>query len=328
MKKRRIALLLASILMLSILGGCSKLGAKDGNVVESGRVIITQQDLANKMKDIDEQLTTVYGPDYKDVKEAKKLYNEQIDTVLESLITERILKVKAAELELTPTDEQIADKENETYKTLKSVYGKSDMDSDTFIQELGYTSEEYREMIVDQIIYEAVGNYIRKDLDEITEDEARKYFEDNKDLFKISKGMEVSQIEFKTEEDANKGFEELKNGANFVDVIAAYNPEAIDSAGYIGFIEFNSSQVDKTYMEVIKKLKEGEVSQPIITSYGIHIIKALKSREESYREFDEMKESLINQLNIQQESDAFDDKIAEWKEELGIKVNEKNINKL
>lgn len=329
MKKKKILLLTTSILLMTMLSGCTKIGkSNDGTIVSSTKFTIVQQDLDKRMDSIEVQLVSAYGDDYKGIKEARDLYNSQQEQMLTSIITEKVMRVKAEELSLMPTEEQINIALESSYETLKTVYGKQDTTNLEFLEALDTTEAEFREMVVDQIIYDKVTAYINKDLKEITEVDAKAYYDNNQKIFEVNDGMEVSQIQFDTEEEANAAIKELNEGALFTDVVAKYDPQNAATDGYIGFLEYDSVKVDEIFMSELKKLKEGEISGPIVTKYGVHVIKAMKYKEKSIRTFEEMKLSLINQLSTQQESDVFEETLKTWKNELELKVNEDNITKL
>lgn len=324
-------ILIAMILAMS-LTSCSKVGInkspEETILIESSRVTITQADLNNSMGNIEAQLISVYGEGYKEDKEAKKLYNEQLSVMLNQLMTERIMHEKAIDLDLLPDEDTIKSKMEDNFTTLKSLYDMKDASNDELLEKLGYDLKQFREVVINSIINESINTYVKKDLEPVTLDEAKKYYDDNKDYFKINAGMEIAQIKFNVQADADKVYKEIVDGLSFSDALAKYNPDKAETNGYIGFIEYDSPQVDGTFMEVIKGLKEGEISAPVSNTNGSYILKAVKARDESYADFEEIKESLISKLNYQVETDNFNAKIAEWGKELGIEVHTNRIQEL
>lgn len=326
-RKKLLKLIIPTILIMQLMVGCSKL-ANNGEIVESNRIQVTQEDLTNSMKSIETQLESAYGSEYKSIKEARELYNDQQEAMLESLISENVIKAKAEDLGVYPDEDMISKKEEEVIETMKTVYGQKDADKATLLKTMNYTEDSFKQLVIDQIVYDSIEKIITKDVPTITDAMAQDYYNQNKELFKINNGMEVSQVEFESQEDAQAALSELQNGRPFDEIVAKYNPNKAETAGYVGFIEYDNNQIDETFMKAIKPLKEGEISNVINTNYGIHIVKALKPREASYQEFDQIKESLMQQLKNTQISDAYDTKLKEWKEDYGIKTYPKNLDKL
>lgn len=324
--------IIITIALALTLTGCSSLNAtknpEDVILVESSRVTITQADLDKNMSSIKDQLVSVYGDDYVNDTDAEKLYNEQQPTVLNQMLTEKVMREKAIDLNIAPTDEDINSEVTKTYAMLKSVYAMQDASDAELLSKLGYTLDQYKEVVKNQLVNKTLTNIINKDVNPVDEDEARKYYDDNKEYFKINKGMEIAQIKFSSEDKATEVYNEISNGKSFEDALAENNPDKVETNGYIGFIEYDSPQVADNFMVVIKDLKEGTISKPVSDKNGTYILKGIKARGESYAEFDSIKENLLAKLNFQIETDNFNAKIAEWGKELGIKTHTDKIIKL
>ena len=324
--------LLITMLTMLLLTGCSKVKQSDNPseiiLVDSPRVTITQADLNNNMSSIELQLKSIYGDDYKDNKEAKELYNKQLSASLDQLLNEKILREKAIDLSLIPTAEEIDAKAQESYEQLKSVYGLTDATNEQVLEKIGYSLEEYKAMIENQLIYEKLNAYIKKDMTPVDEEEAFNYYEENKEYFKINKGMEVAQIKLSNEVDAERVYGEIVNGKSFEQALLENNPDNASTNGYVGFIEYDKAEIAEIFMTAIKDLKEGEVAAPIVDKSGVYIIKAIKEREESYAQFDEIKENLMNKLNFQLETDTYNDALIKWGKELGVETKDENIQEL
>ena len=81
-----------------------------------------------------------------------------------------------------------------------------------------------------------------------------------------------------------KILEELSDENNTFEYVAYSNSDDSSSSngGYLGLVnEDNKSQYDKFFAETAMSLKEGEVSEPIVSQYGYHIIKNAASSVEN-----------------------------------------------
>ena len=84
--------------------------------------------------------------------------------------------------------------------------------------------------------------------------------------------IRASHILVKTEEEAKKLLEEIKNGADFAKLASEHSmcPSGRDG-GDLRF--FGRGMMVKPFEEAAFALKKGEVSEPVETQFGWHLIK-------------------------------------------------------
>ncbi|MBK6392768.1 MAG: peptidylprolyl isomerase [Saprospiraceae bacterium] len=107
------------------------------------------------------------------------------------------------------------------------------------------------------------------------------------DIRPARREIEIAQILIKNPADpgskdkAMQVYQQLKNGGDFKQLVGTYSEDANSKArdGYIGFIGIN--QFDKTFEDEVFSLKiDGDISKPIETRLGWHIIKRISQKEE------------------------------------------------
>lgn len=83
--------------------------------------------------------------------------------------------------------------------------------------------------------------------------------------------VKASHILVQTEEEAKKLYEEIKEGKSFADVAAEVSmcPSGANG-GDLGF--FGHGMMVKPFEDAAFKLEVGEVSQPVETQFGWHLI--------------------------------------------------------
>ncbi len=132
---------------------------------------------------------------------------------------------------------------------------------------------------------------LSKYLDErVSDDEKNSYFEANKNVFNGEKAKAshilISTTGLKTDaelEEAKQKIEEVKkeidNGADFADMAKKYStcPSA-ENGGDIGFFQRKGSLVEE-FAEVAFSMEIGEISEPVKTQFGYHIIKVTDKEE-------------------------------------------------
>jgi len=75
---------------------------------------------------------------------------------------------------------------------------------------------------------------------------------------------------------------------------------------------------DKTFLSHTFRLNKGEVSQPIETEFGFHLIKVFDKRETQVIELDVVYDQINQTLFLQQETELFDEYVVELKDDADI----------
>ena len=92
------------------------------------------------------------------------------------------------------------------------------------------------------------------------------------EVFKMVSKIRASHILVEKHSQALKVLEELKNGADFKDLARKYSQcPSKKRGGDLG--SFGRGQMVKEFERAAFALKVGEVSQPVKTQFGYHIIK-------------------------------------------------------
>ena len=122
---------------------------------------------------------------------------------------------------------------------------------------------------------------------EVKIEEIKKYYDDHKEIFKDL--YNTVHILVKTEEEAKNIINKLEAGEDFEELAKRHSfCPSNEKGGELGF--FPKGLFVKEYEEEAYKLKNiGEITQPVKTQFGYHIIK-LVDKKEGYASLDEMKD--------------------------------------
>lgn len=141
----------------------------------------------------------------------------------------------------------------------------------------------------------------------VNDEEAKAFYEKNERFYTDKAGIRASHILIKlaenaTPEDEAKAMEKvkeaqarLKKGDAF-EVVAQELGEgpAASKGGDLGF--FSEGRMVKEFEDVAFKMKAGDVSDPVRTRFGFHIIKLTDKREDRKKPFEEVKEQIVKSL--------------------------------
>ncbi len=156
----------------------------------------------------------------------------------------------------------------------------------------------------------------------VTDDEIKKYYENNKDEFKKPETYKLSYIFVKDEDKLKKVVNELKNGTSFEKVASLYSDdeETRKNKGFLG--EVSIDELSEPYRSVISKLKVGEYSDPIKVENGYQIIRIDEKIPEKIVTLEEVKDKIREKLLSEKQQSALENFIKELKSKSKIEVAE------
>ncbi|MFC3570798.1 peptidylprolyl isomerase [Paracoccus simplex] len=124
----------------------------------------------------------------------------------------------------------------------------------------------------------------------------------------------AAHILVKTKEEAEAIAKEIKDGADFGKLAEEKSTDnSGPNKGDLGW--FQPEQMVAPFAEAVKQLDKGQVSDPVETQFGWHVIKLVDSREVTPPSFDEVKEQLAVQVRRDKVQAAIEKRVAESKVE-------------
>lgn len=173
-----------------------------------------------------------------------------------------------------------------------------------------YMSDEYRK--VNMIVFDPARF---QSTIQVTDDQVRRYYNENIDSFRTPERSHVRHILFKTQgkaesEDAKMKalaeatFKQIKGGAKFEDMAKKYteDPGSKDRGGDIGFI--TRGQTVKNFEDTSFSAPVGELVGPIKTEFGYHLIEVIERQKAQLISFDEAKARVAEDVKRQVAADS------------------------
>lgn len=160
----------------------------------------------------------------------------------------------------------------------------------------------------------------------IGDKEARAYYDSHKEEFMTNNQIRASHILVKTEEEAKGILGELKKGADFAKLAKSKSIDtgSANNGGDLGY--FSRGQMVPEFERVAFELKVGEISSPVKTQYGYHIIKVTEKKAGKTIEFDKIKELVIQRLTAEKQKEVFDSYIEGLKKKYNIEIKKEALN--
>lgn len=139
-------------------------------------------------------------------------------------------------------------------------------------------------------------------------------------------------IKGRSKEEALKRAEEVRAlalaGKPFENLADEYSDDELSRAkkGDLGYISFDS--VVKPFAEAAFALAAGEVSKPVETKFGFHVIKVLDKKPGELRSFDSVKDEIVRELMEKYIKDAVVSHRIAIRTDSDMKINEDAIQRL
>jgi peptidyl-prolyl cis-trans isomerase C len=177
--------------------------------------------------------------------------------------------------------------------------------------------EEFRKLTLASVLLEK--EIMSKD--KVSEQEVKDYYNKHKEEFTTTSRIRASHILVKTEAEANSVLARLKKGEKFEDIA---RKESLDKAsavngGDIGY--FSRGQLVPEFERAAASLQVGELSGPVKTPYGYHIIRVTDKKAGPVLEFARVKDIIAQKLSGERQKAAFDNYIAELRKNYKVEIN-------
>lgn len=292
---------------------------------------ITMADVNSELQADIDYLIETYGEDYENniddtLKEQLKTARTQ---VLEQLVDDKVLITKGTELEYIPSEEELTTAIEEERANFVEAYGGEDALKEA-LEYYGMTEEKFNSFLENMVKTDKVKEAMIKDVT-VTDEEVEQYYNDNIDKYTTKAGANAKHILFETEEEAQDAKNKIDSGeTTFEDLYSQYEANKSSQtkplSEDLGYVENDQDGFDTDFLAGFKTLKEGEVSAPIKSSFGYHIVKVEGVQtEEKVTPLDEVKDTIKSTLLSEKQQETYDSTLEQWKEELNVKLYEDRL---
>ncbi len=240
------------------------------------------------------------------------------EAILRKMIDEKIMAHHAKENNVTIKESEI-DKAIERIKTENGFTGDV---LTKLLEEDGMSMEQYREKLRDQMLIRRISG-IEVGPVTISDEEVKNFYRKNKKIFTEHGKVRASHIVLLLPEDAsaekvseverkiNSIMEKIRGGADFAEMARKYSQDgSAVNGGDLGW--FVKGKMLPAFERVAFSMEKGEVSSPIRTRFGYHIIKVVDREEPKATLFKDVAEGIRRKIS----ADASVLKRREWLERL------------
>ncbi len=171
---------------------------------------------------------------------------------------------------------------------------------------------------------DVIRNYALKsvlDAVTVTSEDVKKYYDAHQDEFKTPESVRARHILVASEDQAKQIVTELKGGLDFAEAAKKYSScPSKEQGGDLGF--FSAGQMVPEFEKAAFALvNSGDMSEPVKTQFGWHIIKLEEKKPAGVAPFEEVRDSLQQKVLMEAQKAAYDKKVEELRKQLGVTIN-------
>ncbi|MDU5921814.1 MAG: SurA N-terminal domain-containing protein [Finegoldia magna] len=295
--KKFLAIVLA--MMMVMVTACSN--KPNGAVAKIGKEYIYQKDVDKVMEDYKQYYgQDIFNPNTEQGKEAlKQIKPKIIDMLINEKIANKLMKDKKIEV----SDKEV---QAEVDKLQKQLGG-----ADKFKEQLkkeNMTEQALKEQIEKQLKNKKLSQQFEKDF-KPSDKEIKDEFDKNIDTYTQ---YNADHILFSGKDAKGKNLDASKLKAKSED------PSAKQNSGKLG--DFLSSTMVKEFSDALKKMKPGEVSKPVKTEFGYHIIKLNSKVTELDKMTDANKQNVKTAISNKIIQEKVQKEFEKQKKDMGVKI--------
>lgn len=155
----------------------------------------------------------------------------------------------------------------------------------------------------------------------VTDEDVEEYYKENRTSFFRDTSFRASHILIKDEETANKVEKEITNGLSFEDAVQKYSLcPSKQKQGDLGF--FQKGKMVKEFEDRVFEMEVGQISEPVKTQYGYHIIKLTDKKEAGIMPLEIIKDNLKRDLMRSKQNYYYNQKVEELKGKYTVEMKE------
>ena len=223
---------------------------------------------------------------------------------------------EADDLGVEVTDAQIAKKIDEVKK---QFFQNDQKKFEAGLKQQGYTLDALRDDVRAQLISEGIYENVTGAV-KVSDADLRKYYDENKSRYSVAESRAVRHILVKTKAEADRLHDQLESGGNFATLAkqSSLDPGSKDQGGKL---TVSRGQTVAPFDKAAFSLKTNELSDPVKTEFGYHLIQPLAAvKAGSVTPFAEVKGQIRTQLLEERKNKAVNDWASDIQKEYEDKV--------
>jgi len=294
---KKLVLVLFLLALVPVWIGCG--GLPKSAVASVNGKVITQEDLDQRIQDLQQQygqsIPAQDSPEYAELQKqvAEQLVNETI-----------LLSFEAPKMGIEVTDEEI----NQQIDLYKQQSGGEDSFNQK-LQENNLTLDQLKDQVSKSLLFQKIYPEVTKDTPPVTDEQALNYYNTHPEEFQQPETRHVYHILVADEATANSVEARLAAGEDFGTVAqqVSTDPGSKEKGGDLGSVPTTNSGFVPEFEAAMNALAVNQVSAPVKSQFGYHIIKVTEVKPAGQQTFEEVKADLEQGLLMENQRTTFEE---------------------
>lgn len=205
---------------------------------------------------------------------------------LRDLIDQEVVRQMADEYGIELSDKAV-ERELTIYKAMYSSPGNEPKSEEKWKQQIKYS------LLLEELLTKDV---------QVSNEDMKTFYDQNKSLFDIPASYHLSQIIVETKQDAESAVKELKDGSSFAALAMERSIDefSANEGGDIGFVTEEDELISPEVISAAKSLKPEEWTGPVKVENGYAIVYLHEKLEGKKYSFNEVKNQIRRQIALEQ----------------------------
>ncbi|MDQ3894543.1 MAG: peptidylprolyl isomerase [Actinomycetota bacterium] len=250
-------------------------------------------------------------------------YEQLKQQAVQFLVQRSEFEQKADDLGISVSDKQV---DQRLAQIKKQYFGQNEARFRKQLKAQGLTEAQVRADLKSQLLSEAIFKKVTSDA-KVTDEEVEKYYKEHRSQYETPESRDVRHILIscntpaactKAKATASKLYDQLKDGANFAALAKKYSDDP-GSKAQGGKLTVARGQTVAPFDQTAFLLAKGQISRPLKTQYGYHIIQPLSNvKPKKVTPFSQVKESIRQQLLQQKRNEEMNTWVEETKKDFDV----------
>ena len=307
--------LIITLVLLACQESSSTVATQQQQALSSSTPLIMVGERSLNLEQFNRHMRMNY-PDSDELSPQEKFLLQQ--QLITQLVDRELILAEAARLDIRLSPDEF----DATLAGIRGVQSHADFEQD--LKESGKNPELWRDTLTFQLLVAKLTETVVAPQIDITEAQIEAYYRNHREDFRRPTEVRVHQMLFASRETALEIKKHLQDGADFATLARKHSisPDREDG-GSLGY--FSAGELPPEFDEVIFSLPLRQVSDPVASPYGFHLLLVDRKRSAGLRPYAAVKGEIREHLYDKQEEALFQQWINDLRSNTAVRIDWQQI---
>jgi foldase protein PrsA len=250
-------------------------------------------------------------------KQCKDQYEQLKDEVMQFLIQAEWVEQEAENQDVKVSDAEV----QRSLEDQKKQAFPKEKDYQEFLKTSGMTEEDILFRVKLDTLQTKLTQKITEDEGKVSNEEVSEYYDENKERFAQPERRDLNVVLTKTEAKADQALNQLQDGQSFKAVSKEFSIDEASKSQGGKLPDVAKGQQEKALDDAVFSAERGDLEGPVKTQFGFYVFEVSDITPASQQSLDQASETIKNLLRSQQQQEALDEWIKDFREEYKDKTD-------